>query len=65
MQYLTTIQSIWTLIVFLLFIGIVFWACSGKNKTDFEEAAQIPLNDDIEIESKSNKESDKKESLNG
>ncbi|MFK8068936.1 MAG: cbb3-type cytochrome oxidase subunit 3 [Gammaproteobacteria bacterium] len=64
MQYLATIQSIWTVIVFVIFVGIVFWAWSGKNKADFEEAAQIPLNDEVENNSNDQK-ADKKESLNG
>ena len=46
MEILYTIQSIWTVIVFLIFIGIVLWAWSGKNKVVFDEAARIPLEDD-------------------
>lgn len=45
MQHMSLIQSIWTVIVFVIFIGIVLWSWSGKNKADFEKAARIPLDD--------------------
>ena len=37
------IQSIWTLVVLVLFVGIVIWAWSGKRKQEFDEAANIPF----------------------
>ena len=40
------IQSVWTLVVLVLFVGIVIWAWSGKRKHDFDEAANIPFNED-------------------
>jgi cytochrome c oxidase cbb3-type subunit 4 len=40
------IQSVWTLVVLVLFVGIVIWAWSGKRKQDFDEAANIPFNED-------------------
>jgi len=40
------IQSVWTLVVLVLFVGIVIWAWSGKRKQDFEEAANIPFHED-------------------
>jgi cytochrome c oxidase cbb3-type subunit 4 len=40
------IQSIWTVVVTVLFIGIVAWAWSGKRKHRFEEAANIPFEED-------------------
>jgi cytochrome c oxidase cbb3-type subunit IV len=39
-------HSIWTVIVFIIFIGIVLWAYSGKRKKDFDEAARLALDDD-------------------
>jgi len=42
----TLIQSIWTVVVLVLFVGIVIWAWSGKRKERFEEAANIPFADD-------------------
>ena len=39
-------QSIWTLVVLVLFIGIVIWAWSSKRKKEFDEAANIPFDED-------------------
>jgi cytochrome c oxidase cbb3-type subunit 4 len=36
-----------TLLLMLTFVGIVLWAWSGKRKKDFDEAARLPLDDDI------------------
>mgnify|MGYP000096084036 CR=1 FL=1 len=35
------LHSIWTIVVLVLFIGIVIWAWSGKRKARFDEAANI------------------------
>ena len=43
---LTFIQSVWTIVVMVVFIGIVIWAWSGKQKKRFEDAANIPFNED-------------------
>ncbi len=45
--------SAWTLLVFVVFIGIVIWVFMHK-KEDFDEAAQIPFNEEEQpvIESK-------------
>ena len=40
------IQSVLTLVSFVGFVGIVFWAWSGRRSRDFGEAARIPLEDD-------------------
>ena len=40
------IHSIWTVILLIVFLGIVLWAYSGHRKTAFEEAARLPLEDD-------------------
>jgi cytochrome c oxidase cbb3-type subunit 4 len=40
------IDSIWTVVVMVVFIGIVLWAWSGKRKQRFNEAANIPFNED-------------------
>ena len=40
-------HSIWTVVVMLIFIGIVIWAYSSKRKERFDEAARLPLEDDI------------------
>ncbi len=45
----TLIQEIWTVVVVVLFIGIVVWAWSGKRKQRFDEAANIPFDHDDEM----------------
>ena len=45
----SVIQSIWTLVVLVLFVGIVVWAWSGKRKQRFDEAANIPFDEDDEL----------------
>lgn len=50
MDTATVLHSIMTLITFITFIGIVFWAWSRKRKSAFDEAANAPfaLPDDAE-----------------
>jgi cytochrome c oxidase cbb3-type subunit 4 len=43
------LHSIWTVLLVLIFIGIVAWAYSGKRKVAFEEAARLPLEDDHDL----------------
>ena len=40
------IHSIWTVLLFVLFIGIIVWAWSAKRKRGFDEAARMPLEDE-------------------
>ena len=42
----TILQSAWTVVVMVTFLGIVVWAWSGKRKRDFDEAARLPFDDD-------------------
>ncbi len=39
------IRAIFTVIMFVMFIGIVFWAWSNKRRSAFTEAANLPLNE--------------------
>ena len=39
-------HSLWTIAVLAIFVGIVFWAYSSRRHTDFDEAANLPLEDD-------------------
>lgn len=39
------IRSWHTVLMFAVFIGIVLWAWSGKRRKDFEDAANLPLNE--------------------
>ena len=43
---MSVFHSIWTVLMFILFIGIVVWAWSRRRSGDFAAAAQIPLDDD-------------------
>lgn len=43
---MSILLSIWTVVVLVVFLGIVIWAWSDRNKASFEEAARIPLNDE-------------------
>lgn len=39
-------HSIWTLLLLLIFVGIVIWAWSRRQKKRFEDAANIPFKDE-------------------
>jgi cytochrome c oxidase cbb3-type subunit 4 len=39
-------RVILTVLAFVTFMGIVLWAYSGKTKQRFEEAAQLPFEED-------------------
>lgn len=40
------LRSAVTVISLLIFVGIVVWAWSKRNKAAFDEAAQLPFKDD-------------------
>ncbi|HUV23281.1 MAG TPA: cbb3-type cytochrome c oxidase subunit 3 [Gammaproteobacteria bacterium] len=42
----TLLQSLWSIVVLVTFIGIVLWAYSSKRKSAFDEAAQLPFDDE-------------------
>ena len=42
----TLVQSIWSIVILVTFIGIVIWAYSSKRKSDFDEAARLPFEDE-------------------
>ena len=44
----TFLSSVMTVVSMAVFIGIVLWAWSGKRSADFEAAARVPLEDDVE-----------------
>ena len=50
MEILPLIHSIWTIVVMVVFLGIVGWAYSSKRQVKFDEAARLPLDDDDSIE---------------
>jgi cytochrome c oxidase cbb3-type subunit 4 len=43
---MTQIQVVWTVVVMIIFLAIVFWAFSGRRKESFDEAANIPLEEE-------------------
>jgi cytochrome c oxidase cbb3-type subunit 4 len=42
----TLIDSVLTVVVMVVFIGIVFWAWSSRRATAFNEAANLPFTED-------------------
>jgi cytochrome c oxidase cbb3-type subunit 4 len=40
------LRSIVTVVTFIVFIGIMIWAWSSRNKARFDEAAQLPFEQD-------------------
>ncbi len=46
MPLITQIQVVWTVVVMVVFLAIVFWAWSGRRKESFDEAANIPLEEE-------------------
>ncbi|MEH0667085.1 cbb3-type cytochrome oxidase subunit 3 [Vibrio scophthalmi] len=43
-----TIHSIWTIVLFVSFIGVVWWAYGKNRKARFEEDANLVFADEIE-----------------
>ncbi len=41
-----TLRIIATVISFVLFIGLVIWAWRNRNTADFNEAANLPFDED-------------------
>jgi cytochrome c oxidase cbb3-type subunit 4 len=40
-------SGIITLVAFISFLGIVAWASSRRNRSRFEEASRLPLDDEL------------------
>lgn len=43
---IVTVRSIITVVSFLTFLGIVYWAYSGARKSRFDAAARLPFEGD-------------------
>ena len=43
---INTLRGLSTLLLLIAFLGLVFWAYSGKRKKEFDEAANLPFADD-------------------
>ena len=46
----TLFQSLWTIVVMVIFLGIVVWAFSSKRKSAFDEAARVPFEGEPQID---------------
>lgn len=46
MEYMNSIQAVWTLVAFIVFAGIVIWAFSGKRSQEFHEASMLAFDED-------------------
>ena len=64
MPLVTQIQVVWTIVVMIVFLAIVFWAWSGRRKESFDEAANIPLEDEDFIEEQASAAENNKENSN-
>jgi len=49
MEILVLLQSVWTVVVMILFLGIVIW--TFRRGAKFNEAANLPIDDDDSVES--------------
>jgi len=43
---INTVRGLSTILVMIVFIGICLWAFNGKKKKDFDDAANLPFQDD-------------------
>lgn len=39
-------RSLFTVMCFIIFVGVVLWACSSRNAADFEAASRLPFEQD-------------------
>ena len=51
-----TIRGIGTAVVLIAFVAVVLWAYSGKRKSSFDEAANLPFADDDQNDKKDHRE---------
>jgi len=43
------LHSVWTVVAFVFFVGVLFWAWSGKRKGNFDQAARMAMDDDKDL----------------
>ena len=41
-----TVRIVWTVVTFAVFVAILVWAYSGRARSGFDAAAQLPFADD-------------------
>lgn len=51
-----TLRGLGTILVFVAFMGLVFWAYNSKRKSSFDEAANLPFADEESRSSELNKD---------
>jgi cytochrome c oxidase cbb3-type subunit 4 len=44
-----TTRAIVTVVLLIVFLAIIAWAWSGKRRNRFEEAAQLPLEEELKL----------------
>ncbi len=52
---INTVRGLLTLVLLILFLGIVVWAFSSRRKKDFDEAARLPLEENKDGNEEQNK----------
>lgn len=45
-----TASSVMTVVSFITFVGIMWWAFTPANRGSFEQAASLPFDDDDQVE---------------
>jgi cytochrome c oxidase cbb3-type subunit 4 len=43
------VRALMTLVMFAVFVGIVVWAWSGKQRDRFDAASQLPLEEEFKL----------------
>ena len=56
------LRSVFTVLAFLAFMGIVAWAYSDRRTKAYEEAANLPLDDDSELIPQESRNNERKSS---
>ncbi len=51
-----TLRGLGTILIFVAFTGLVFWAYNSKRKSSFDEAANLPFADEEPQSSELNKD---------
>ncbi|ARU56325.1 MAG: cbb3-type cytochrome c oxidase subunit 3 [Pseudomonadales bacterium] len=57
---INTVRGISTILVMIAFIGVCLWAYSSRRKSQFDEASNLPFDDD-DIDARTLKNSEKKD----
>ena len=61
---INTLRGLSTILVMIVFVGICLWAYSGSKRKDFDQASNLPFeDDDIAERSLTEKEREKDDSI--